>query len=58
MEAMIFRVLGVRSSDGFEGRNLFLSDRKRGHSRRMCLIVIVVLQRPHCGADCLFIMCS
>jgi len=26
MEARIFRVLGVRSSDGFEGRNLFLYD--------------------------------
>jgi len=56
MEDMIFRELGVRSSDGLEGRNFFLSDRKRGYSRGMCLMVIDVLQRSHCGAACLFIM--
>jgi len=41
MEARILRVLGVRSSVGFEGRNFFLSDRKRGRSRRMCLVVMI-----------------
>jgi len=40
---MILGVLGVRSSDGFEGRNLFLSDRKRGHSRRMLVFIFFIL---------------
>jgi len=47
-----------RSSVGFEGRNLFLSDRKRRHSRRMCLMVALVLQRSHCGFVCLLVICS
>jgi len=39
MEAMIVRALGLGSSDGFEGRNFFLFDRKRGRSRRKKLFM-------------------